>query len=164
MLNTWLNIKRILQVVAFLNTPLFLYSCTAEEVKPSLADIDVTQTKKAENNVFIKAKSELEIRKAYSEYLNNSEIDDNSRINALSRLAELEFDYSNKLLQDREKLKNKNSVEVKDALYDAQLDKTITLLITAINDYPKATNNDTLLYQLQKPTTKKANTRNQLRL
>ena len=150
MLNTWLNIKRIFQVVAFLNTLLFLYSCTAAEVKPSLADIDVTHTKKTENKVFIKAKSELEIRKAYSDYLNNSEIDDNSRINALSRLAELEFDYSNKLLQDREKLKNKNSDEVKDALYDAQLDKTITLLSTAINDYPKATKNDTLLYQLAK--------------
>ena len=59
MLNTWLDSKRIFQVAALLNTSLCLYSCTAAEVKPSLADIDVTHTKKTESKVFIKPKSEL---------------------------------------------------------------------------------------------------------
>ena len=145
-----LHLQKIFRVVTLIGVALPLYSCTSPVVKPSLADIDVKHKKESQNKAFIKPKSEAEIRKAYSDYLNNSDIDDNSRINALSRLAELEFDYSNKLLQDREKLKSSDSDEVKDALYDVQLDKTITLLRTAINDYPKASNNDTLLYQLAK--------------
>ena len=131
-----LHLQKIFRVVTLISVALPLYSCTSPVVKPSLADIDVKHKKESQNKAFIKPKSEAEIRKAYSDYLNNSDIDDNSRINALSRLAELEFDYSNKLLRDREKLKSSNSDEVKDALYDVQLDKTITLLRTAINDYP----------------------------
>jgi tetratricopeptide (TPR) repeat protein len=145
-----LNLLKRIRVVALISITLPLYSCISQETKPSLADVDVKYKKESGNSVFIKPKSELEIRQAYADYLNNAEIEDNSRINALSRLAELEFDYSKKLLQDREKLKNNNSNEVKDALYDAQLDKTIALLNTAINDYPEASANDTLLYQLAK--------------
>ena len=127
-----------------------LYSCKSDSARPSLADIDVKSENQAKNKVFIKPKSEEEIRKAYANYLKNSGSDDNSRIDALSRLAELEFDYSNKLLRDKEKLNKTNSDAAEDALYEAQLDKTINLLKTAINDYPKAKNNDTLLYQLAK--------------
>lgn len=127
-----------------------LYSCTSKPVRPSLADIDVKSNKQAENKVFIKPKSEDEIREAYANYIKNSDADDTSRIDALSRLAELEFEYSNKLLHDKEKLNNTKSDAEEDALYEAQLDKTINLLSTAINEYPKAKNNDTLLYQLAK--------------
>ena len=150
MLNISLGLQTIFKAAILTSIALSLHSCTSPVAKPSLADIDVKHKKETQNKAFIKPKSEAEIRKAYSDYLNNSDIDDNSRINALSRLAELEFDYSNKLLQGREKLKSNNSDEVKNALYDSQLDKTITLLSTAINDYPKASNNDTLLYQLAK--------------
>ena len=150
MLSISLGLQTIFKAAILTSIALSLHSCTSPVAKPSLADIDVKHKKETQNKAFIKPKSEAEIRKAYSNYLNNSDIDDNSRINALSRLAELEFDYSNKLLQDREKLKSNNSDEVKNALYDSQLDKTITLLSTAINDYPKASNNDTLLYQLAK--------------
>jgi len=150
MLKISFKLQITFKAAALISLVLALYSCASPLAKPSLADIDVKHKKESQNKAFIKAKSEAEIRQAYSDYLNNSDIDDNSRINALSRLAELEFDYSNKLLQDREKLKNDNSDETKDALYDVQLDKAITLLSTAINDYPKATNNDTLLYQLAK--------------
>jgi len=73
-----------------------IYSCGSEPVLSSLADIDVKSNNHTENKVFIKPKSNEEIRKAYSDYLNSSGIDDISRIDALSRLAELEFDYSNK--------------------------------------------------------------------
>ena len=150
MFDICLDRQKLFNVVVLISITLPLFSCTPQVAKPGLADIDIKHKKETGNKVSIKAKSELEIRNAYADYLNNSEIDDNSRINALSRLAELEFDYSNKLLQDREKLKNKNNDEVKDAIYEAQLNKTIKLLSTAINDYPEAPNNDTLLYQLAK--------------
>ena len=139
-----------LKVITLIILAQGLYSCKSDSARPSLADIDVKSENQAKNKVFIKPKSEEEIRKAYANYLKNSGSDDNSRIDALSRLAELEFDYSNKLLRDKEKLNKTNSDAAEDALYEAQLDKTINLLKTAINDYPKAKNNDTLLYQLAK--------------
>ncbi|MCK4706036.1 MAG: tetratricopeptide repeat protein, partial [Gammaproteobacteria bacterium] len=139
-----------LRIFSIIVMALSTYSCNSEPDRRSLADIDVKSNNQIESKVFIKPKSDAEIRKAYSDYLNNSNIDDNSRIDALSRLAELEFNYSNQLLLDKEKLnKNINDSE-EDALYEAQLDKTISLLSTAIKDYPKAKNNDTLLYQLAK--------------
>lgn len=125
-------------------------ACNSDSKPKSLADIDVTGGTKEKEKVFIKPKSANEIRKAYSDYLNNADVDDGSRIEALTRLAELEFSLSNKLLEEKENLQGKGSAELDDKLYDARLDKTIELLRTSLKDYPKAKNNDTLLYQIAK--------------
>jgi len=138
-----MNIVKITTVLSIF----VLLSCKSE-TPSSLADIDVTTTKKSVNKVFIKPKSDEEIRQAYSDYLNNADVDDNTRIDALSRLAELEFSQSNKLLQEKEQ--QANSDEIEDKLYEARLNKTIELLSTSLEDYPKSKNNDTLLYQLAK--------------
>ena len=131
---------------------LLLFSCKSDNTSGSLADIDITgKGTTNQNKVFIKPKSNEEIRKAYEEYLNNADMDDRTRIDALSRLAELEFSYTNKLLQEQESLKKDNSNEtLEDRLYEERLNKTIELLSTSLKDYPKSKNNDTLLYQLAK--------------
>ena len=149
--------KKPFRAISLICLALPLYACTSTVKQPSLADIDVTHKKETKSKVFIKPKSDVEIREAYYDYIKNTDIDDNSRIHPLSRSDELEFDYSNKLLADTEKLKGNNSDEMEDPFYELQLDKTITLLSTAINDYPKAANNDTLLYRLAMPYAQKGN-------
>ncbi len=111
----------------------------------TLSEID----RKAPNSkVFVKHKSEEEIRKAYTEYLNNSVIDDKSRLDALTRLAELEYSSSNKLINADGDIDKVNPVE--EQLYYQRLERTIDLLKTSIRDYPKAKENGILLYQLAK--------------
>ncbi len=116
---------------------------------PSLGELDIKKDIKLKNTTKVKPKSDEEIRQAYSSYLDNASIDDNSRVNALNRLAELEFVYSNKLLKDQEKQKT-DSADAEDRLYETRLDKTIQLLSTSLKDYPNAKNNDVIMYQLAK--------------
>ena len=125
---------------------------TPESVSGNLADIDVTGKKGVEEKVFIAPKTDEEIRQAYAEYLKNADTnaDDNVRISALTRLAELEFSYSNKLLQEKQPLESSDSDTLADQLYRERLNKTIELLATSLRDYPDAKNNDSLLYQIAK--------------
>ena len=96
----------------------------------------------------IQHKSIEEIRQAYAEYLKNAVLDDKSRLDALTRLAEIEYGSSNKLLNDSEASQDVDPLEEK--LYQQRLNKTIDLLSTSIRDYPKAKENGILLYQLAK--------------
>ena len=100
------------------------------------------------NEAYIKHKTVADIRQAYAEYLKNAVLDDKSRLDALARLAELEYSSGNKLLNDTEATQDVDPVEEK--LYQQRLDKTIELLKTSIRDYPKAKENGILLYQLAK--------------
>lgn len=126
-----------------------LFACASEPRKPSLADIDIPDKKVIQSKVLIKPKSEEEIMKAYTDYLNSASVDDSSRVNALNRLAELEYTYSNRLLKDRD-IEAELSDQIEDKLYLARLDKTIQLLSTSLKDYPAAKNNDVIMYQLAK--------------
>lgn len=130
---------------------LLLSACqtTRPEAKPSLADIDVSDKKNVGKKVYIKPKSTEEIRTAYSNYLNSATVDDRSRIEALARLAELEFNFSNQLLKEKDAFDSDDDAQI-DKVYQQRLQKTIKLLSTALNDYPDAKNNDTLLYQIAK--------------
>ena len=128
-----------------------LNACKEKESLPSLADIDISSNTKSEKKVFIKPKTEEEIREAYTNYLSNADADDNSRLDALSRLAELEFNDSEKLLQQQEQAREKKTTQdFDDKLYNARLNRTIDLLETSLRDYPESKNNDTLLYQIAK--------------
>ena len=129
-------------------TCIFLSACKTES--NSLADIDVSSSKKQTNKVFIKPKTDDEIRSAYTNYLKNADNDENSRLDALNRLAELEFSYSDKILQKQEKLSNDEKDDFDDKQYTLRLNKTISLLSTSLKDYPNAKNNDSLLYQIAK--------------
>jgi len=128
---------------------LILSACKFSDEPSSLGDIDVSTTQKTQSKVFIKPKSDEEIRNAYADYLQNAGADDRSRLDALSRLAELEFNYGNKLLQ-QENLNSEEKDKIADKRFNSRLDKTIKLLKTSLKDYPNSKDNDTLLYQLAK--------------
>lgn len=141
------NLKYI-AIIIFIT--LFVSACKDDKKQPSLADIDVSSNKKTKSKVFIKPKTNEEVRAAYTDYLSNAGAGDNARLDALSRLAELEFNYSDKLLQQKENLSPEEKQNFDDKIYDARLNRTITLLETSLADYPKSKNNDTLLYQIAK--------------
>lgn len=129
---------------------LILAACSNSVKRATLRDIDIASIKQTHENVYIKAKSEEEIRKAYEEYLKHATDDTALRLSAINRLAELEFELGNKLQQENENLKSGGSDETDDKLYNARLDKTIELLSTSIRDFPDSKGNDKTLYQLAK--------------
>lgn len=140
------QMKMALIIVAILSLAACKYTMNDEPT--SLGDIDIVGGKGAQNKVFVKPKTESEVRKAYTDYLNSAGIDDLFRFSALSRLAELEISASQKSTsQEPSAIKNETE---SDAAYERKLNRTIELLETSLHDYPEAKNNDTLLYQLAK--------------
>ncbi|MBI3187612.1 MAG: tetratricopeptide repeat protein [Gammaproteobacteria bacterium] len=125
-------------------------ACQQAPVTPTLRDVDTVKSGTKNAEIFVKPKSEEEIRQAYAEYLKYSATNDNSRMSAINRLAELEFKLSENLIKEKEKNNPNATSEQSDALYDARLDKTIELLETALREYPDAKNNDKIIYQLAK--------------
>src|SRR5690606_27310792 len=72
---------------------------------------------------------------------------DSSRLTAINRLAQLELELSDKLLRDSQPDESvENAIE--DSVYIATLEKTASLLSTALRDFPDAKDNDLSLYQL----------------
>lgn len=130
---------------------LLVSACSSTDNKRiTLRNIDVTSEKQLQEKVFIKPKSKVDIRKAYEDYLKFASKEDNSRLDAINRLAELEFELSNKSQKENENLNQGNDEDLDDSLYNARLNKTIELLSTSLKDYPKAKGNDKILYQLAK--------------
>jgi len=133
--------------------PLIVTSCATPQPHRALTlrDIDKTGNKpvalSARN---APKKNEEEIRQAYENYVKYTAKDDKSRLAALTRLAEIEFEIGDKLRREQQAEKDAGKSDLQDSLYLARLDKTIELLTTSLNDYPKAKNNDQLLYQLAK--------------
>ncbi len=133
---------------------------TSENKRKTIRDIDIVNNKQVQQKVFIKPKSKTDIRKAYSDYLKFASKDDRSRIDAINRLAELEFELSNKLQEENANLETNNDEELDDRLYSARLGKTVELLSTSLKDYPKAKGNDKILYQLAKAYDHKGDNKN----
>ena len=139
------------KIIYTILTSVILSACISTDKKRlTLRDIDVINEQQAQQKVFIKPKSKVDIRQAYSDYLKFASKDDNSRLDAINRLAELEFELSNKLQQENDNLNTENNEELDDKLYNERLSKTIELLSTSLKDYPKAKGNDKILYQLAK--------------
>ncbi len=109
---------------------------------------EISKKEKKGNQYLIQSKTNDEVRKAYENYLNSAEIDENSRFDALSRLAEIEFNSSNDILAKNENSQGAENFE--DRLYNAKLDNTIHLLSTSLKDYPNLKSNDAILYNLAK--------------
>jgi len=142
-------------------TLIALSACNSSGNKRNtVRDIDVINQKTSQQKIFIKPKSKDDIRKAYSDYLNFASKDDTSRLDAINRLAELEFELSSKLQQEAENFKTNKDEELDDQLYSQRLDKTIELLSTSLKDYPKAKGNDKILYQLAKTYDHKGDSEN----
>ena len=87
--------------ISLLLVLLLLSACGSSELKRvTLRSIDITSKEQKQNKVFIKPKSTVDIRKAYLDYLKFASKDDHSRLDAINRLAELEFELSSKLQKD----------------------------------------------------------------
>jgi tetratricopeptide (TPR) repeat protein len=91
-----------------------------------------------------------EVRQAYLDYLNYATVDEKTRIDALVRLAELEYSDGQKLLAGEDAPPQALLNDDVDKLYQQHLERTIDLLEQTLKDYPKAHGNDKLLYQLAK--------------
>lgn len=125
-----------------------LVSCASNERRNTLRELDTINNTKKQNIVYIKPKTTEEIKSAYLDYLKHAKSNNRARMTAISRLAEIEFDLSDKIL---EKNKSKdNNADVEDHAYNARLDKTIELLSTSLRDYPNEKSNDKIMYQLSK--------------
>jgi len=130
---------------------MLLTACGTPTVKQkTLAELDIDTAQVFTNNTSSVSKSSDDIRKAYAAYLEHASKNDKSRVDALSRLATLEFELSEQILKNRDD-QNSDAVEqASDNLYNAKLGRTIELLSTALRDYPDNENNDKTLYQLAK--------------
>jgi len=141
-------------------TSLLLSACATQQQHNTLRDLDVIQSNKKQQIVYIKPKTNEEIKAAYLEYLKHANSNNRARMTAISRLADIEFDLSDKLL-DSKKKSNANAIW-DDKKYYAKIDKTIELLTTSLHDYPKEKNNDRLLYQLSKAYEQKGDINNSI--
>jgi len=130
---------------------MLLSACTTPSVKrATLGELDINTTQTTTSGTPLIPKSEDDIRKAYAIYLEHASKNDKSRVDALSRLAALEFKLSEQILKNKND-QNDDAVEAADdRLYNAKLNRTIELLSTALRDYPDDKNNDKKLYQLAK--------------
>ncbi|MCK7577316.1 MAG: tetratricopeptide repeat protein [Chromatiales bacterium] len=86
-----------------------------------------------------------DIRRAYLQYLEHASKDDKSRIDALLRLAQLEFQLNE--AQSRG-AGNAGPDDGKDDNYYASVDRNIELLQILLHDHPDAAGADKTLYQL----------------
>lgn len=122
-----------------------LISCSAPAKRTTLGDIDFAGQKQAKPGVSLTPKSQDEIRRAYLEYLKHVSKDDKSRVDALNRLAQLEF----KLSDTRNKDAHSDAVAAhSDEIYNASIDRSIELLKTLLRDHPGTESTDKTLYQL----------------
>ncbi len=132
--------------LSFCLSLLVLIACSSNNTQRlTLSDIDnkSTQINLSDKAHKTKKKSTEEVRAAYYQYLNNADTSDSSRQLAITRLAQMELELTDKLIADS----SANDLE-EDALYNETLRRTITLLETSLNDFPNAKGNDGLLYQL----------------
>lgn len=126
-------------------TTTLLHSCGSNEPrKATLRDIDFTDEKSLQADVFVQPKSEDEIKQAYYNYIQNASKSETSRQAAINRLAQMELELTNKLIKES----SEEDEYSEDSLYNQTLQKTISLLTTSLRDYPKAKGNDKLFYQL----------------
>lgn len=125
---------------------ILLAGCSSgPEPQETLRSVDVIHTDSSSDEVFVKPKSEEEIKDAYYKYIKSASKDDKARFAAINRLAELELNRINEIVKNSTNAENE---EAQDALYRQSLLTTLNLLQTSLRDYPDAKGNDKTLYQL----------------
>lgn len=108
----------------------------------SLRSLDINRGSVSHNEVFVKPKTEEEVKEAYDNYIKNASSGDHSRLSAINRLAELEIGKINALVKDS------RDIDSEDILYRQSLQRTLDLLNTSLEEFPDAATNDNTLYQL----------------
>jgi tetratricopeptide (TPR) repeat protein len=122
-----------------------LNGCSTQvEQEATLRDLDVQSSQTGQVPLFVKPKSEDEVRQAYDNYLRSASSDEKGRRAAMDRLAELEMEK----LKDLENRQTGSQEGISDAQQIASLQKTIDLYNKALAEYPNAKDNDQTLYKL----------------
>src|SRR5690606_11159287 len=122
-----------------------LNGCSTQvEQEATLRDLDVQSSQTGQVPVFVKPKSEDEVRQAYDNYLRSASSDEKGRRAAMDRLAESETEK----LKDLENRQTGSQEGISDAQQIASLQKTIDLYNRALAEYPNAKDNDQTLYKL----------------
>src|SRR5690606_35648378 len=124
---------------------LVIGGCASPQPEQTMRTLDMQSTGVAQNEVFVKPKSEEEIKAAYYNYINSAPSNDKSRLAAITRLAELEMDRINELMKNARATQDE---AVEDRLHGESLEKTLSLLQTSLKEYPDAKSTDKTLYQL----------------
>ncbi len=124
-----------------------LAACATPHKDATLSDIDIVHNDIGKNSDSSIQTSNDAIRKAYADYLQSASKNDISRLTAINRLAELEFELGNRVAQEKNSLAGDSPV-LMDETYNARLDTTIKLITTSLREYPNASGNDKLLYNL----------------
>lgn len=132
------------QVVAILVVAQLGACAEAPPRKTVLRDIDLPSKQRTDSAATATPKGKDAVRSAYMEYLRHAAKDDKLRVDALLRLAQIEFELN----ESRGKEAEGASAAARDAAADAATDRTIELLRTLLRDHPKAADNDKALYQL----------------
>lgn len=127
--------------------PLMLLACSTPPPQHTLRDVDVVGGKSASVQTAARLRNEAAIREAYAEYLRHASKQDISRIDALQRLAQLEFELIDKLARNKGE-HSEGTLALEDSLHTATLDRSIEFLEISLRDYPEAKNNDKSLYHL----------------
>lgn len=117
---------------------------TPIEHEATLRDLDVQSAEIGQAPVFVKPKSEEEIRQAYDNYLRTAGSSEKGRRAAMDRLAELEMEK----VKDLENRQETSQQGIADTTQVASLQKTIVLFNKALAEYPNANDNDQTLYKL----------------
>ncbi|WP_018277150.1 tetratricopeptide repeat protein [Teredinibacter turnerae] len=120
-----------------------LSGCSSSTKHATVGDIDISGSRDSQAPVFVKPKSDAEIKEAYYDYVRNAAKADRSRQAAINRIAALELELTNKLLENS----STSDEALADKVYLQSLEKAADLLSTSLHDFPDAPNNDNTLYQ-----------------
>lgn len=134
---------RAFNSIPFIFFILLMGCSTTEPQEATLRDIDTQSSDEDVAPIFVKAKNQTEIKKAYNDYLTSASDKEKGRRAAMSRLAELEMAELNKLDDASEQIDIDHSIEYKESIQ-----RTIDLLSASLVEYPDAKDNDRILYQL----------------
>ncbi len=122
-----------------------LSSCSSPAKRATLRDVDISGMRQSRPGTQLEPGNPDNIRRAYMEYLRHVSKNDKSRVDALHRLAQLEF----QLNEEKSREANNRGVDDdKDDSYLAGIDRNIELLQTLLRDHPDAAHADKTLYQL----------------
>lgn len=126
-------------------TVIALASCSSPVKRTTLRDIDISGIRQSKPGVSRTPENPENIRRAYLEYLKHASKNDKSRVDALHRLAQLEFQLNEAQSRDAH---NRGPDDGRDDNYLASIDRNINLLQTLLRDHPDVANADKTLYQL----------------
>src|SRR5690554_2979082 len=129
--------RNIAYFLLLLSGLLLSQGCSTPQPEETLRLLDVQGENVAQNEVFVKPKSEAEIKEAYYNYIQSAPADDKSRLSAINRLAELEMKRINELVKNTQ-----DQEDTEDRIYRESLEKTLSLLQTSLREYPDAKGND----------------------